>query len=105
MTDKVFMQKVRKVVAENLTDPDFGVETFANLMSLSRVQLHRRMTALFHQSSSEFIRSQRINRAAALLRAQNDSVSAVAIKIGFSNMSYFSKCFQKQFGVKPSEYC
>lgn len=105
MTDKVFIQKAGKVVAENMGDPDFCVEAFAHIMSLSRVQLHRRMRALFHQSSSEFIRSRRLNHAASLLRAKNDNISSVAKKVGFRNMSYFSKCFQKQFGFKPSEYC
>ncbi|MBE0639665.1 MAG: hypothetical protein IH598_14195, partial [Bacteroidales bacterium] len=69
MTDKVFMEEARKIVAGNMGDPGFGVEAFARMMSLSRVQLHRRIRALFHQSPGGFIRSRRLSRAAELLKA------------------------------------
>jgi len=32
-----------------------------------------------------------------------DTISEVAYKTGFSNPSYFSKCFKKEFSINPSD--
>ncbi|MBQ1696425.1 MAG: AraC family transcriptional regulator, partial [Bacteroidales bacterium] len=32
------------------------------------------------------------------------SISEISERTGFGSVSYFSKCFQKEFGCKPSEY-
>ena len=46
----------------------------------------------------------RLKRAARLLVEGNYLVSEVGYMVGFSSPSYFSKCFYKQFGVKPGDY-
>ena len=46
----------------------------------------------------------RLRKAAKLLKAGKFSVSEVMYTVGFSNSSYFSKCFSKLFGMSPSEY-
>jgi signal transduction histidine kinase/ligand-binding sensor domain-containing protein/DNA-binding NarL/FixJ family response regulator len=102
--EKSFMEKVRKVVGENIGNPDFDIKDFSRKMNMSRVQLHRKLHALFNLSASEFIRIYRLNAAASLLEAKAGNVAQVAYEVGFNNLSYFSKCFHKQFGVKPSEY-
>lgn len=43
-------------------------------------------------------------KAASLLLENKYRVSEICYMIGFSNPSYFSKCFQKQFGMKPGEF-
>lgn len=45
----------------------------------------------------------RLKKAAQMLSEGNMKVSEVCYTVGFSNPSYFSKCFYKQFGVSPSE--
>ena len=70
---------------------------------MSRSQLHRKLTALTNQSPSDFIRYMRLHRAMDLLRKNAGTVSETAYAVGFSGVSYFSKCFQEQFGMLPSE--
>jgi AraC-like DNA-binding protein len=46
----------------------------------------------------------RLKRAAQLLQEGKYLISEVGYMVGFSNPSYFTKCFQKQFGIKPGDY-
>ena len=46
----------------------------------------------------------RLKRAAQLLQENKYTVSEIGYMVGFTNPSYFTKCFQKQFGIRPSDY-
>ena len=102
--DQKFLKKAVEVVENNISDAEFSVVTFAENMSLSRVQLHRKLRALVEQPASDFIRTIRLNRAALLLREKAGNIAEIAYDVGFTNPSYFSECFRKQFGKLPSEY-
>ncbi|RTQ49557.1 response regulator [Hymenobacter gummosus] len=102
--DETFLNRAMAVVEQHMADADFSVEQFADHMAMSRVQLHRKLKALTDQSTSEFVRTVRLRRAAALLQAQAGNVAEVAEQVGFGNLSYFSKCFREQYLMTPSEY-
>jgi AraC-like DNA-binding protein len=78
------------------------VEHLAGEAGMSRSQLHRKLTALTGQTPTEFIRYMRLHRAMDLLRKGAGTISEIAYSVGFSGVSYFSKCFQEQFGTLPS---
>ena len=101
--DDQFLRKVMGVVEARLSDENFSVEDLAREVAMSRSQLHRKLTALTNQSPSDFIRYMRLHRAMDLLKKNAGTVSETAYAVGFSGVSYFSKCFQEQFGVLPSE--
>jgi transcriptional regulator GlxA family with amidase domain len=102
--DQTFLKKAVEVVEKFISDDKFTVEIFGKNMAMSRVQLHRKLTALVEQSASEFIRTIRLNRAAILLKEKSGNIAEIAYDVGFNNPSYFSECFRKQFGKLPSEY-
>lgn len=102
--DEAFLKRALAVVEDRMADTDFSVEQFADTLALSRVQLHRKLKALTDQSTSEFVRTVRLRRAAALLLAQAGNVAEIAEQVGFGNLSYFSKCFREQYQMTPSEY-
>lgn len=98
------LRKALEVVEQNIDDPLFGVEKMAEEIGMSRASLHRKMKAVSGISPSDFIRSVRLKRAAAMLRKKSDSITQVGFRVGFEDQSNFSKSFKKQFGVSPSEY-
>ena len=102
--DQQFIRKAKAVVEKNLSEPEFNVEIFAKEMALSRVQLHRKLKALVDQSATQFIRTIKMNRAAELLLKKSGTVSEIGYDVGFNTLPYFTKCFQEQFGVNPSEF-
>jgi len=103
-TDEAFLQKAAEIVEKHLTEPDFSAEDFSHEMGMSRSNVHVKLRALAHQSTTEFIRTFRLKKAAVLLMTGQYNISEVCFKVGFNNISYFNRCFKKHFGMTPSEY-
>jgi AraC-like DNA-binding protein len=102
--DEQFLNDVKEGILKRLSDEQLSVESLAEDMSMSRVQLYRKVNGLTGMSVNELIRKLRLQRAAQLLQQKWGPVSQIAYEVGFSNLSYFSKVFKEEFGVLPSEY-
>ena len=102
--DERLMERVMDIAERHIPDEDFTVERFALETSMSRKHLHRKLLALTGLGPSEFIRFIRLQKAKQLLEQHYDNITQIAYEVGFSNPSYFSQCFRKQFGVSPSQY-
>jgi len=102
--DQLFLEKIVKIIKENISNSDLNVEFLADRIGMSRVQLYRRIKELTTQSPSDFIKTIRIKQAAELLAQQKANISEIAYLVGFSNLSHFSNSFKEFYGVSPSEY-
>lgn len=102
--DEQFLMTVKQAIQRRLGDETLSVESLAEEIGMSRVQLYRKVVALTGLSVNELIRSFRLQKASHLLQQKWGSVSQVAYEVGFSNLSYFSKCFRDEYGVLPSEF-
>jgi ligand-binding sensor domain-containing protein/signal transduction histidine kinase/AraC-like DNA-binding protein len=102
--DKIFLQKSMDIVENNMANPNFDVKHFANEMYLSRIHLYRKLKSLTDQTPSDFIRIMRMKKAAQLLEKGQLTATEVAYRIGFKELSYFSKCFKEYFNKTPTEY-
>ncbi len=102
--DKKFFEHLKQVVEKHITDPNFNAVIFAEIMGMSRMQLHRKLKALTGKSSTQFIRIQRLNFAARMLRETSANISEIAYLSGFNDPAYFNRCFKKQFGQTPKEF-
>jgi DNA-binding response OmpR family regulator/anti-sigma regulatory factor (Ser/Thr protein kinase) len=102
--DDGFLQKIRGIIEQHIADAQFDVETLAEPMSISSVQLRRKLKALTGQTAIEFVRNYRLEKAATMLKNKQGNVSEVAYSVGFESLSYFSRSFQEKFGKKPSEW-
>ena len=78
---------------------DLGLE-----LGFSRMQLYRKLKSITTLSANEFIRSYRLKKAAEYLKTSEMNISEILYQVGFSNRSYFTKCFKKQYDVTPREY-
>ena len=103
-TDEVFLERLQKVLDEQLTNSAFSASVFCEAMAVSRMQLHRKLKALTGYSTTEFIRNQRLKLAKQLIEHDKISISEVGYSVGFNDPSYFSKCFKQEFGHSPSDY-
>jgi signal transduction histidine kinase/ligand-binding sensor domain-containing protein/CheY-like chemotaxis protein/AraC-like DNA-binding protein len=93
-----------RVIEENLSDPGFNVDILCEKVGISQKQVYRKIKELTGMTIIEYIKSIKMKKAALLLESKKFTVSEVMYMVGFSNPSYFAKCFFAQFGLYPNQY-
>jgi len=76
----------------------------ARMCEMSPSRFCREFKAAFGVTFVEYVAVQRMLHAKRLLANPNMPVSDVAVAVGFTDPSYFTRVFRKQEGVSPSEY-
>lgn len=102
--DEDFLKKLNEIVQANLQNPEFSLLDMANLLCMSRSSLNRKLKGLLDVTPNDYVRIERLKKAAILLRDGNCKINEVCYMVGFNTPSYFAKCFQKQFGVLPKDF-
>lgn len=104
-TDLSWLKKVEQEVSTNLTQSELNVSNLSEKFFLSERQFYRKVKSMTGLSPKEYIREVRLIRALQYLEQNSfNTVSEVALAVGFQTTDYFSRLFRKRFGKKPSEY-
>jgi AraC-like DNA-binding protein len=94
---------VRRFIDERLGDPDLSPVSIAQANAISVRTLHRLFESA-DETVSAVIRDRRLSRCHAdLSRGTDESVTAIAFRWGFHNMSYFSRVFRERYGLCARE--
>ncbi|PKI92898.1 AraC family transcriptional regulator [Actinomycetales bacterium SN12] len=80
------------------------VETLARGEHMSAGHLSRRFRQVFGESPYSYLMTRRIERAMALLRRGDVSVTEACFAVGFSSLGTFSTRFSQLVGLSPSAY-
>ncbi|WP_300702466.1 hybrid sensor histidine kinase/response regulator transcription factor [Bacteroides sp.] len=102
--DEEFIQKLNEIIHANISNPDFSMEDMADCFNISRSNFYRKIKGVLDLSPNEYLRLERLKRAAQLLKEGEYRINEICYTVGFNSPSYFSKCFQKQFGVLPKDF-
>ncbi len=103
-TDEAFMERLHKIVMENLNGNSLSLEGLAGQLNVSSSTLYRKVKANTGMNVNEYIRLCRLKEAAQLLASRQYRINEVADMLGFSSSSYFAASFQKQFNISPSAF-
>ena len=87
--DDKLMERIMRVINENLSNPNLTVEMITTEVGISRVHLHRKLKELTNQTTRDFIRN---------------TIAEVADLTGFTNPNNFSTAFKDLYGMPPSIY-
>jgi TolB-like protein/AraC-like DNA-binding protein/Tfp pilus assembly protein PilF len=98
-----FIDQAKALVLDEISNEHFGVSELADVMNMSRSSLLRKIKKQTGLSASQFIRNVRLEEAKTLLEETELTVSEISYQVGFSNNSYFIKCFKEAFGFPPGE--
>ena len=101
--DEELIRTALEHIERNMENSSYSVEQLSKEMFMDRTSLYRKIVAIAGQTPTEFIRSVRLKRAAQLLK-DGLPVAEVSEQVGFGTTSYFTKCFQDEFGIKPSHF-
>jgi AraC-like DNA-binding protein len=102
--DENFLKPLLKVLNENWQNAEFDVPDFCEVMSVSKSQLYRKCVTATGLSPNALLREYRLLRSLDLLRQKDRNISQITFDTGFTSPSYFTKCFQKRFGLSPLSY-
>lgn len=102
--ERRFLVDLEKLIKDNLANPELNVQFLADQLGMSRSSLFNKVKTLLAVTPNELIQAIRLSTAARLLQERKYRISEVSDMTGFSSSSYFAKCFQKQYGMKPAEY-
>ncbi|WP_047548051.1 helix-turn-helix domain-containing protein [Psychroserpens sp. Hel_I_66] len=95
--------KLSKEIEINLNNEQFGVDSLAKSVGMSRSSLHRKLHKATGCSTSQFMREYRLKRAFEILSHEDITVSEAAYRVGFNSATYFNTCFHKFYGYTPGE--
>jgi YesN/AraC family two-component response regulator len=103
-SDERFLETMSEKILEKIEDTDLNVDTLAAMMNMSRVTLYRKIKAISDLSPIELINIIRLKKAAELLAEGDYKIYEISDRVGYSSQSHFSRNFQKQFLMTPTEY-
>ncbi len=102
--DEQLMERIMKVMNDNLANSELSVEDIADKICLSRVHFHRKLKELTGMTPRDFLKNIRLTQAAKLLSEKHLDITDVSIATGFKSVSTFSTCFKAAYGMPPTEY-
>ncbi len=99
-------QRIGEVIQliRSCPERDLRLDDLARHARLSLSHFKRRFRSETGLSPRQFILRDKIERAKALLRASDASVTALALDLGFVSSQYFATVFKRMTGVTPTRY-
>src|SRR3954466_4134215 len=104
-----FVPPARHLVrAKDLADARYfeplDVVDLARAAGLSRAHFSREFRSAFGETPHAYLLTRRLERAAELLRATDNSVAEICLSVGLQSIGSFTTSFSRTFGLSPTAY-
>ena len=97
------MLRARDLVDARYSEP-LGVDDLARSAGLSRAHFSREFRRAFGESPHAYLLTRRLERAAALLRSTDRSVTSICFAVGLRSVGSFTTSFTRAYGKTPTAY-
>lgn len=101
--DLVLLRRAKDQIDREFSRP-LDVESVASAVGMSAGHFSRRFHEEFGEPPYRYLMTRRVERAMALLRSGDRTVTDVCFAVGFSSLGTFSTRFTELVGVTPSAY-
>ena len=98
------MLKCKKVIDDNLLNPDFDISLFSEALGMSHSSLYKKIKVMTDKSLIEFVNAYRIYKAVQFFNEGITNINSVCAKCGFNDSKNFREGFKRKMGVTPSQY-
>lgn len=95
--------KVRDKIVSSLDKPT-AITTLKQIAGMNELKMRKIFSQIFGMGIYDYFQRFRMKEAARLLREEKLSVSETGYRMGFENLSHFSRVFEKHIGTKPKKY-
>lgn len=103
--EQKFINQLNTLINDNLGNSDYSVENLAENLTISRVQLYRKVKAIMGGVSiSDYIANIRLEKAKTMLENSSLTISEIAYANGFSSPNYFSTAFKNKYSISPAAF-
>ena len=102
--DAAFLNKLAKIMEEQLGNPELNVDQLVSYFSLSRTNFFHKLKSLTGMAPIMYIKEIRMRKAAELIKENQYTMAEIAYMVGFSDPHYFSKSFKSYWGMTSTEY-
>lgn len=92
--ERMFLERFKKAAKSHIGDANLRMDDLGSELSLSKVQMYRKVKALTGKTPAEVLREMRMQKAYSLLKQTDKTISEVAAEVGFAIPGYFSACFK-----------
>jgi len=103
LRDLAWLRRVRDRIDREYAQP-LDVEALARGAHMSAGHLSREFRLAYGESPYGYLMTRRIERAMALLRRGDRSVTEVCFEVGYGSLGTFSSRFSELVGIPPSTY-
>ncbi|MGQ1909432.1 hybrid sensor histidine kinase/response regulator transcription factor [Marinifilum sp. RC60d5] len=102
--ENIFLEKLYKLMADNLDNQELDLNQFAKELFLNRTHFYQKVKALTNQTPFELLKAYRLKKAAEFLVQQQLSVNEVYLMTGFKSRTHFSKLFKEKYNITPGKF-
>ena len=102
-TPLTFLQRVDELIEAHPAHSDM-LGFLSTQLELSTSQIYRKIKRKTGRSPSLYVRHKRLEMAKVLIEQSDLTVTEISERVGFRQLSYFSRCFSTYFGVSPSSF-
>ncbi|MDO4337021.1 MAG: AraC family transcriptional regulator [Eubacteriales bacterium] len=97
------LKQVLEFIEHNYASP-LTLQQLSASVSMSPKYFCRFFSEMTHQTPMDYLNRQRIEQACYQLSTTDDSITEIAYRNGFNDLSYFIRTFKKYKGMTPGKY-
>ncbi len=101
--DEERIRMARDILVQQMEAPP-TIASLASQVGINSVKLQRGFKQVFGITIGQFLMQQRMACARELLLNRETDVAQAALRVGYSNISHFIRCYKKTFGVTPGSH-
>ena len=102
--DKAFLDKMFKIIADNISDPSLDTEFVASGMGMSIRNLYHRLEGLIVSTPRNIILDYRLSYSEQLLTRTKLTIEEIIYRSGFANRGTYFRNFSAKYGMTPRVY-